>query len=87
MKQYRITSADFVPKSDDDCYLSPDDPIHELMKTSQLGGIGSEAALARYNHSSLPIITGSDKGQIAREQNIQSGTSEWFKHWFGRNNQ
>jgi hypothetical protein len=85
MKEYRITSADFVQPSDDDCYLSPDDPIHELMKTSQLGGIGSEAALANYRQSSLPMILGNDKGRIAREQNIQPGTEEWFKHWFGRN--
>ena len=85
MKQYRITTADIIPKSDDDCYLSPDDPIHELMKT--IGGIGSEQALATYLQSSLPTIIGSDKGQIAREQNIQPGTEEWFKHWFGRNQQ
>lgn len=85
MKQYRITTADIIPKSDDDCYLSPDDPIHELMKT--IGGIGSEQALATYLQSSHPTIIGSDKGQIAREQNIQPGTEEWFKHWFGRNQQ
>lgn len=85
MKQYRITTADIIPKSDDDCYLSPDDPIHELMKT--IGGIGSEQALATYLQSSRPTIIGSDKGQIAREQNIQPGTEEWFKHWFGRNQQ
>lgn len=85
MKQYRITSADFLPPSDDDCYLAPDDPIHAIMGVSQLNGLGSEAALAEYRQLQLPSIVGSDKGKIAREQNIKSGTPEWFAHWFGRN--
>lgn len=83
MKQYRVTSADLNPSSDDDCYLSPDDPIHALMPVAAMGGLGSEEALAQYRTLQLPKIEGSNKGQIAREQNIQPGTQEWFKHWFG----
>jgi hypothetical protein len=48
-----------------------------------MGGLGSEAALGQYRQLQLPNIQGSNKGQIAREQNIQPGTQEWFKHWFG----
>ena len=86
MRQYKITSADLNPPSDDDCYLSPDDPIHQLKAVSQLGGMGSMAALAQYNSLQTPQIVGSDKGRIAREQDIKPGTEQWFKHWFGGNN-
>jgi hypothetical protein len=87
MRQIRITTADLCPPSDDDCYLSPDDPIHEFKKVSMMGGLGSEQALANYMNSQLPTIVGSDKGRIAREQGIKTGTEEWFEHWFGRNDQ
>jgi hypothetical protein len=86
MKQYRITTADFVQPSSDDCYLSPEDPIHNLMASSMLGGLGSQEALARYNQSQLPEVQGTDKGKIAREQNIKPGTQEWFMHWFSKPN-
>ena len=83
MTQFRITSANINQSSDDDCMLSPDDPIHQLMAVSQLGGLGSAEALAQYNSLQTPQVQGSNKGQIAREQNIKPGTEEWFKHWFG----
>lgn len=67
----------------DDCVLSPDDPIHKLIPTSMLGGLGSEHALAEYLNAGGPVIAGSTKGQEAREQNIQPGTPEWFSHWRG----
>lgn len=83
MKQFKITTADINPSSDDDCYLAPDDPIHALMPASQMGGLGSTTALSQYNSLQRPIIVGSTKGQEAREQNIEPGTQQWFKHWFG----
>jgi len=83
MKQYRITSADLNPKSDDDCYLAPDDPIHDLMPASAMGGLGSTEALAQYNSLLKPAVVGSNKGQIQREQGIKPGTEQWFKLWFG----
>jgi hypothetical protein len=84
MKQYRITSQDVSPSSDEDCYLAPDDPVHALKAVSMMGGLGSAEALANYNNLQLPQVQGSDKGQVAREQNIKPGTDAWFKHWFGR---
>jgi hypothetical protein len=83
MRQYRITSADILPTSDNDCMLDPSDPMHDLIATSCIGGIGSGAALARYNSTTLPIINASNKGKIQREQNIKPGTTEWFDLWFG----
>jgi len=48
MKQYKITSKNVLQKSEDDCYLSPDDPIHELLISQYLGGLGAEERLAKY---------------------------------------
>ena len=84
MRQYRITTADLLPSEENDCYLAPDDPIHELKKVSMMGGLGSEASLANYRNLQAPIIAGSDKGRIAREQGIKPGTPEWFQLWFSR---
>jgi hypothetical protein len=84
MRQFRVTTADLTPQSNDDCYLSPDDPIHELKAVAQLGGLGSEEALAKYRTLQLPSIQGSTKGQEAREMGLQPGTEAWFKHWFGK---
>jgi hypothetical protein len=84
MRQVRITTADINPQSDNDCYLSPDDPIWDMMPAAQMGGLGSEGALAAYRSKNLPQINTDDRGRIAREQNIQPGTDAWFKHWFGR---
>lgn len=84
MKQYRVTTADLNQTSDNDCYLSPDDPIHQLKGVSQLGGLGSEEALTQYRTLQLPSIQGSTKGQEARELGLKPGTDQWFKHWFGK---
>lgn len=83
MRQYRITSADLNQSSEIDCVLSPDDPIHQLKGVSQLGGLGSNEALQSYAAQQKQIVISSNKGQIAREQNIKPGTDDWFKHWFG----
>jgi hypothetical protein len=83
MKQYRITSADINPSSNDDCYIAPVDPMWALMPASQMGGLGSGTALANYANTMRQPVVGSNKGEVAREQNIQPGTPEWFKHWFG----
>ena len=84
MKQYRITTADINQDSPDDCFLAPNDPIHELKALAGLGGLGGDARLHEYraNQGSNISVTGSNKGQIQREQNIKPGTPEWFKLWF-----
>lgn len=95
MKQYRITSENILPDTSEDAYLSPDDPIHLLKATQYMGGLGSEAKLAEYraaqsrhnleiNKACEPGLSGSDKRRLEREHNIQPGTPEWFKLWFGR---
>lgn len=84
MRQFRITSETINPKSDDDCYIAPDDPMWDMLPASQMGGLGSDAALGQYLSRSLPQIKTDDRGKIAREQNIKPGTDAWFKHWFGK---
>lgn len=96
MKQYRITSENLSQDTSEDAYLSPDDPIHLLKAAHYLGGLGSEAKLAEYRatqarhnleiNKDSNIISGSDKRRLERENNIQPGTDEWFKLWFGKNN-
>ena len=82
MKQYKITSVDIIQSTDNDCYLGPNDPIHELKSISCLGGIGSEQALARYNQQALPVIGIDSRGQIQKDQSIIPGTKDWFDLWF-----
>lgn len=84
-REFRITSDNFrETDTSDDCYLSPNDPLHDLKPAAMMGGLGSAAALAKYNAISRPIVVGSTKGQEAREQNLQPGTEAWFKHFFGK---
>lgn len=85
MKQYKITTQDLVQSSENDCFLSPDDPIHELIGQSQLGGLGGDSLLHKYRMSQLPEIDSSNKGKIQRENNIKPGTPEWFQLWFSQN--
>jgi hypothetical protein len=84
MKQYRITVSDLVQDSNDDAYLAPEDPIHELKAAAMMGGLGAAERLADYRATLKQPVVGSNKGQIQREQNIKPGTDEWFKLWFGK---
>lgn len=85
MKQYIIRKDDVPQRSEDDCYLAPTDPIHELMATAIMGGLGGQERLAAYKATLRQPVVGSNKGQIQREQNIKPGTEEWFQLWFGKN--
>jgi len=84
MRQYRITAQDLNQTSDDDCYLAPEDPIHEIKALAGLGGLGGQARLHEYRASqgSNVSVTGNENARIQREQNIKPGTPEWFKLWF-----
>jgi hypothetical protein len=81
MKQYRITSEHINVDSGDDCVLPSDDPIHEIKSMQYLAGLGHAARLHEYQGSNISV-TGSEKGRIQREKNIQPGTPEWFQLWF-----
>ena len=88
MKQYKVTSYDINQDSLDDCYLAPEDPIHELKALAGLGGLGGQARLDEYrakqtgSYGQEMSAIGTEKSKIMRDQNIQPGTPEWFKLWF-----
>lgn len=84
MKQYRITTQDLNQDTNEDCYLAPDDPIHELKALAGLGGLGGEARLQEYRgmQGSNISATGDSKGELMKQHNIKPGTPEWFKLWF-----
>ena len=91
MKQYRINSDNIPQDSSEDAYLSPEDPIHELKIVQYLAGLGSEARLQEYrahqktvNKGSNISVTGMEKAEIMKKNNIKPGTDEWFKLWFSR---
>ena len=50
MKQFYITSENISAITADptDCYLSPNDPVHELKIAQYMGGLGSTAKLEEY---------------------------------------
>ena len=89
MRQYRITSDNLNQDSHDDAYLAPDDPIHELKIAQYLNGLGSEARLAEYRAkqqiNTSNSMSGTDKRQYERDNNIKPGDPEWFQLWFGKN--
>lgn len=87
MKQFYITKENITSSSPDDCFLSPDDPIHELKIASYLGGLGSGARLAEYKAKIAEqnkVNNGSiNKAEYMREHGIKPGTPAWFELWFG----
>lgn len=90
MKQYKVTSQDLNQDSPDDCYLDPNDPIHELKALSGLGGLGGQARLQEYRAQQMGSYgqeisaEGTRKAELMRQHNIQPGTPEWFKLWFNK---
>lgn len=80
MKQYRINSTNIVQSSPDDCVLSPDDPVVEIIKQQCMDGLGyvpTQKAAGDFPKSE-------NKGKIQRENNIIPGSKEWFDLWYPR---
>ena len=84
MRQYRITTENIIPDDPTDCYLAPDDIVHELKILQHMGGLGASARLNNRRAEQQPKIETENKGQIQRENNIKPGTEEWFKLWFSK---
>ena len=88
MKQYKITAQDLNQDSPDDCYLDPNDPIHEIKALAGLGGLGGQARLQEYkaqqvgSYGEEMSANATRKAELMRKHNIQPGTPEWFKLWF-----
>ena len=86
MKQYYITSDNLSKDSDDDCYLAPNDPIHELKIAALMGGLGADERLAEYRATQKAINnnTGVDKAALMRQHNIKPGSAEYIKLFFSK---
>ena len=85
MKQYHITSENSKNlNSIDDCYLDPNDPIHEIKIIQHMAGLGSQARLHEYkaNQGSNVSVTGTETRELEKKHNIKPGTPEWFQLWF-----
>ncbi len=89
MKQYYITKENIIQDSPDDCYLAPDDPIHELKIVSYMGGLNATERLHEYNAKTAAanrVKSGEvDKAKYMKEHGIKPGTPAWFELWFGKN--
>ena len=89
MKQFKITSENYNLHNshEDDCALSPDDPVHELKALAGLGGLGGQTRLHEYNAKNLNqgsniTVTAAQNAKIMKDKNIKPGTPEWFQLWF-----
>ena len=80
-REYRITTDNIHPESDMDCVLSPDDSIREIQRLQYLGGLGARYHPVSDTGSNISV-TGDEKGQLMKQNDIQPGTPEWFQLWF-----
>jgi len=58
------------------------DKLMDLETLRKLAGINEFKGYTPYEGSNISI-TGNEKAQIQRDQNIRPGDKEWFELWFG----
>lgn len=82
MRQFKITTQNMMYSSPDDCVLSPDDPVHEFIAASIMGGLGADARLAELRmkqfHQTMDKI---DQGKVLREMGVTPDMPEWTELW------
>lgn len=83
MKQYRVTAEMFNPRGNDptvpDAYV---DPV-ELQRIKTLAGIPNLWSTDVAETASLVNGSiGTEKSKYQKDNNIEPGTTEWFKLWF-----
>jgi hypothetical protein len=91
MKQYRITTDNIPQDSNDDAYLSPEDPIQELRVIQYLAGLNAEGRLQEYRSHNAEINKGSnisttaaEKVKLMKDNNIKPGSQEYIQLWFSK---
>jgi hypothetical protein len=87
MNQRRLTSADFVPHGetgDPDAVLDSNDPIHDMMALAGLTANQPRWEEYKGFPGSNISVTGNEKAELMKQNNIRPGTPEWFKLWFSK---
>lgn len=57
--------------------------MDELEDIRRLAGINEFKGYTAYEGSNISV-TGTEKAEIQREQEIEPGTDDWFRLWFSR---
>ena len=83
-REINLRAGDFTQSTADDCYLSPDDPVHAL-KLAAATGISPDAALAQHRLSveqrAWEDRQNSPEMQYAKQYGIRPGTPAWNALW------
>lgn len=60
--------------------------MDDLQQLKMLAGIGNRPKMQEYRgyQGSNISVTGNEKGQLMKDNNIKPGTEAWFKLWFSR---
>lgn len=77
MKQYRITTTNYVP---DESTLSPDDPIHEMIAAQYMDGLNS---VTRMSERKAQVAAEAEAAKeplmrYAQEYGIKPGSPAWY---------
>ena len=67
-REYRIRSDAYSKDTTDDCYLDPDDPIHEIKQQAGL----KDHVMNKFTPQEIT------------DQGLEPGTAKWFLMMFGR---
>ena len=74
-RELKFSSANFgVGKAEDDCYLDPNDPIHEFMISGNANNLNKPRQVSVIQQAE----DHQRKLQLAKEQGIKPGSPAWF---------
>jgi hypothetical protein len=88
MKQYRITSQNFMPQEPTIPDAVMDDA--DLHRMKQLAGIAEDTGAMSNAYGNMSPLgatdsnTAAQKRDIERDKNIKPGSDEWFRLWFAK---
>ena len=84
-REYSYRTESQVDNLIPDTFIDLSDPIHQL---KQLSGIANPGHLQEYkdapvSHNTM-LSDASQKIKYQNDNNVQSGTPEWFRLWFSK---